>query len=86
MITSYNGSFECETSGLLQHRDSMWMRYNDAAYTLTRRVDPTFNQLGLLTGFGYGKAGSLYTQIPAEWSVPSTGEYNPWQNSCGAVR
>jgi YD repeat-containing protein len=61
VITSYSEYFEYEASGLLQHRDSVWKRYNYAAYTLTRRVDPTFNQLGLLTNFGYGATGSLYS-------------------------
>jgi hypothetical protein len=61
VITSYSEYFEYETSGLLQHRDSVWKRYNYAYYTLTRRVDPTFNQLGLLTNFGYGATGSLYS-------------------------
>jgi RHS repeat-associated protein len=57
-ISQYEELFSYESSGLLQHRDSVWTR---SGSTLTRRVDPTFNQLGLLTNFGYGATGSLYS-------------------------
>ncbi|MCC7340221.1 MAG: hypothetical protein IT170_03965, partial [Bryobacterales bacterium] len=57
-VTEYNEVYSYEASGLLQYRDANWVR-NGA--TLTRRVDPTWNQMGAMTGFGYGTSGSLYS-------------------------
>ncbi|MDZ7638619.1 MAG: hypothetical protein U5J83_10315 [Bryobacterales bacterium] len=31
------------------------------AYTIAKRVDPTYNQMGAMTHFGYGTPGSLYS-------------------------
>ncbi len=57
-ISEYNEVYSYEVSGLLQFRDANWVRNGS---TLTRRVDPTWNQMGTLDAFGYGTPGSLYS-------------------------
>jgi len=74
-ITSYSEVYSYETWGALNWRDSKWTR---SGSTLVRRVDPNYNTMGIVSDFGYGTTGSLYSYTYAydnAWRpVSMTGE------------
>jgi RHS repeat-associated protein len=60
-LDEYSETFSYLSSGLLDYRDSRWVRTINPATTRTLRVQPTWNSYGQMTGYAYGAIGSLYS-------------------------
>ncbi|MDZ7637655.1 MAG: hypothetical protein U5J83_05310 [Bryobacterales bacterium] len=70
-LDEYNETFSYHASGLLDYRDSRWVRTINPATTRTLRVQPTWNSYGQMTGYAYGTIGQPLTAI--QWPTMRLG-------------